>query len=128
MAQSQPQSQSQSRSQFQRMADLADRELHLSWAIVAGLVCLLAVRLLLEGTATATRAATIVAYAAVVTASAFVRVRQWAGIWFLWAAFVLHFAWLFAGAGMGLIALVLLLVGVVFVVLGVQDVRGVLER
>ena len=126
MAQSQ--SQPQSRSQFQRVADLAERELHPAWAAVAVIVLVLAIRLLLEGTATATRAATIVAYAGVVTASAFVRVRQWAGIWFVWAAFVLHFAWLFAGAGMGLIALVLLLVGGVLVVLGVQDVRGVLER
>ncbi|WP_339102507.1 hypothetical protein [Haloterrigena salinisoli] len=114
--------------QVQRAVDVAERELTLSWATVAAVVLLFAGRLLLEGTASLTQTVSLVAYAAVVTASAFVRVRRWAGIWFLWAAFVLHFALTFSAAGMGSISLVLLLVAGVLVALGVQDVRGELER
>ena len=116
------------RPQLQRTTDLAQRELDPAWAVVAAIVALLAVRLLLEGTASPTEAATVVGYAAVVIASAFVRVRRWAGIWFVWALFALHFALLFAGAGIGVAALVLLLSAGVLVVLGVQDLRGTLER
>lgn len=126
MAQSQPRS--QSRSQLRRAADLARRELNPAWTAVAVVVGGVAIRLLLEGTATTALAATIVAYAAVVVATALVRVRRWPGIWFCWVGFALHFAWLFAGTGKGLLALVLLLAAGVLAVAGVQDARGVLER
>ncbi|ADB61928.1 hypothetical protein Htur_3063 [Haloterrigena turkmenica DSM 5511] len=114
--------------QVQRAIDVAERELNLAWAAVAAVVLIFAGRLLLEGTASLSRTVALLAYAGVVTASAFVRVRQWAGIWFLWAAFAAHFALTFSAAGMGTVALVLLLATGVLAVLGVQDVRSVLER
>lgn len=115
-------------SQLQLATDLARRELHPSWAAVAVVVLALAVRLVLEGTASAAELATIAAYTGVVVATALVRVRQWAGIWFVWAALALHFANTLSAVGVGLPALVLVVAAGVLVVLGVQDVRGALER
>ena len=117
-----------SQSSAQGPIAVLERELNLSWAIVAVVVLALAVRLLLEGTASLTETATLLAYVALVVASAFVRVRQWAGIWFLWALFALHFAWLFSSAGLSFGALVLVLIAGVLAVLGVQELRGELER
>ncbi|ELY52784.1 hypothetical protein [Natronolimnohabitans innermongolicus] len=101
----------------------ADEELSLSWAVVAAVIGVLAVRLLLDGTASLEELLRLVGYTAAVVALAVDRVRQWSGTWFLWALLCVHFATLFGG----LVSVALLVAAGGLAIVGVQHWRGELE-
>ncbi|MDQ2050674.1 hypothetical protein RBH26_09250 [Natronolimnohabitans sp. A-GB9] len=114
-------------SQLQHAVARLDEELHFSWTIVAVIVGAIAVTLLLEGTASVGEIVRLVGYTAAVVALAVDRIRQWSGIWFLWALLCVHFALLFSAVGGGLATFLLLLAAGTLAALGVQDLRGELE-